>query len=151
MVSPSVGPHPAGQSSSGTDIFDCAAAGGAASPTPSAITPTRTTELVSCLSIAGPSSSGRTVSIVRVRTSRGMATSFSALRELSSTGQIGLDFRRATVAPGTIASSTKPPAPTKKEDHARVPALLLCGGTIDDRDAAIARLAEPVAGGHPVA
>ena len=38
-----------------------------------------------------------------------------------------------------------------KDDNARVPALLLCGGTIDDRDAAIARLAEPVAGGHPIA
>ena len=38
-----------------------------------------------------------------------------------------------------------------KDDKAHVPALLLCGGTIDDRDAAIARLAEPVAGGHPVA
>lgn len=38
-----------------------------------------------------------------------------------------------------------------KDDDARVPALLLCGGTIDDRDAAIAQLAEPVAGGHPVA
>ncbi|MGQ0546219.1 MAG: hypothetical protein ACT4P3_12925 [Betaproteobacteria bacterium] len=38
-----------------------------------------------------------------------------------------------------------------KDDSARVPALLLCGGTIEDRDAAIARLAEPVAGGHPVA
>ena len=38
-----------------------------------------------------------------------------------------------------------------KDDDARVPALLLCGGTLDDRDAAIARLAEPVAGGHPIA
>jgi hypothetical protein len=38
-----------------------------------------------------------------------------------------------------------------KDDSARVPAWLLCGGTIGDRDAAIARLAEPVAGGHPVA
>ncbi len=36
-------------------------------------------------------------------------------------------------------------------DLARVPAWLLCGGTVDDRDEAIARLAEPVAGGHPVA
>ena len=38
-----------------------------------------------------------------------------------------------------------------QDDSARVPALLLCGGTIGDRDAAIARLAEPVSGGHPVA
>ena len=38
-----------------------------------------------------------------------------------------------------------------QDDSARVPALLLCGGTISDRDAAIARLAEPVSGGHPVA
>jgi hypothetical protein len=38
-----------------------------------------------------------------------------------------------------------------KEHHACVPALLLCGGTIGDRDAAIARLAEPVASGHPIA
>jgi hypothetical protein len=38
-----------------------------------------------------------------------------------------------------------------QDDDSRVPALLLCGGTIDDRDAAIAQLAEPVAGGHPVA
>jgi len=37
------------------------------------------------------------------------------------------------------------------EDSARVPALLLCGGSNSDRDAAIARLAEPVAGGHPIA
>jgi hypothetical protein len=36
-------------------------------------------------------------------------------------------------------------------DDARVPALVLCGGSLEDRDAAIARLAEPVAGGHPVA
>ena len=33
----------------------------------------------------------------------------------------------------------------------RVPALLLRGGSPGARDAAIARLAEPVAGGHPVA
>jgi hypothetical protein len=37
-----------------------------------------------------------------------------------------------------------------KDDNACVPALLLCGGTIDDRDAAIARLAEPVAGGRSI-
>ena len=37
------------------------------------------------------------------------------------------------------------------DDSARVPALLLCGGSISDRDAAIARLAGPVAGGHPIA
>ena len=36
-------------------------------------------------------------------------------------------------------------------DPACVPTLLLCGGSIDDRDAAIARLAEPLAGGHPIA
>jgi hypothetical protein len=36
-------------------------------------------------------------------------------------------------------------------DNARVPALLLCGGSNGDRDAAIARLAEPVANGHPIA
>ena len=38
-----------------------------------------------------------------------------------------------------------------KDDSARVPALLLCGGTNGERDAAISRLADPVAGGHPVA
>jgi len=38
-----------------------------------------------------------------------------------------------------------------QDDSARVPALLLCGGSINDRDAAIARLAEPVSGGHPIA
>ena len=38
-----------------------------------------------------------------------------------------------------------------QDDRARVPALLLCGGSLGERDAAIARLAEPVAGGHPVA
>lgn len=38
-----------------------------------------------------------------------------------------------------------------KDDKARVPTLLLCGGSRDERDAAIARLAEPVAGGHPIA
>ena len=47
-------------------------------------------------------------------------------------------------APGTIAQSMN-------EDTARVPALLLCGGTMDDRDSAIARLAKPLADGHPVA
>ena len=39
----------------------------------------------------------------------------------------------------------------QQDDSARVPALLLCGGSISARDAAIARLAEPVAGGHPIA
>ena len=38
-----------------------------------------------------------------------------------------------------------------KDDKARVPALLLCGGSLDDRDAAIARLTEPLPGRHPVA
>lgn len=38
-----------------------------------------------------------------------------------------------------------------KEDKARVPALLLSGGSLDERDAALARLAEPLANGHPVA
>ena len=38
-----------------------------------------------------------------------------------------------------------------KDDIARVPALLLCGGSNDDRDAAIARLAEPVADGRSIA
>ena len=38
-----------------------------------------------------------------------------------------------------------------KDDKARVPALLLCGGSLDERDAAIARLAEPLPSGHPVA
>jgi hypothetical protein len=38
-----------------------------------------------------------------------------------------------------------------REDNSRVPALLLSGGGRDVRDAAIARLAEPVAGGQPVA
>jgi len=38
-----------------------------------------------------------------------------------------------------------------QDDSARIPALLLCGGSNSDRDAAIARLAEPVAGGHPIA
>lgn len=37
------------------------------------------------------------------------------------------------------------------DDSARVPALLLCGGSIRDRDEAIAQLAEPVAGGHAIA
>jgi hypothetical protein len=37
------------------------------------------------------------------------------------------------------------------DDKARVPALLLCGGGIEDRYAAIARLSEPVAGGRPIA
>ena len=37
------------------------------------------------------------------------------------------------------------------KDDARVPTLLLCGGSIDDRNAAILRLAEPVASGHPLA
>jgi hypothetical protein len=41
---------------------------------------------------------------------------------------------------------------TPMTDHdGRVPTLLVCGGSLDDRDATIARLAEPVAGGHPVA
>ena len=34
-----------------------------------------------------------------------------------------------------------------KDETVRVPALLLCGGSNDDRDAAIARLAEPTAQG----
>lgn len=38
-----------------------------------------------------------------------------------------------------------------KQDDARVPTLLLCGGTPEDRNAAIVRLAEPLPGGHPVA
>ena len=38
-----------------------------------------------------------------------------------------------------------------QDDSARVPALLLCGGSLSDRDAAIARLAEPVSGEHPIA
>ena len=38
-----------------------------------------------------------------------------------------------------------------QDDKACVPALLLCGGSNGDRDSAIARLAGPVAGGHPVA
>lgn len=36
-------------------------------------------------------------------------------------------------------------------DTARVATLLLCGSTVTARDAEIARLAEPVAGGHPIA
>lgn len=40
---------------------------------------------------------------------------------------------------------------TLQDEKARVPALLLCGGSLAKRDAAIARLAEPVASGHPVA
>lgn len=36
-------------------------------------------------------------------------------------------------------------------DAARVPALVLCGGTADARDAAIAQFAEPVAGGGSIA
>ena len=40
---------------------------------------------------------------------------------------------------------------TPQDDRARVPALLLCGGSLAKRDAAIARFAEPVEGGHPVA
>ena len=38
-----------------------------------------------------------------------------------------------------------------KDDTVRVPALLLCGGSNDDRDAAIARLAEPAAEGQSIA
>ena len=38
-----------------------------------------------------------------------------------------------------------------QDDSALVPTLLLCGGSISDRDAAVARFAEPVSGGHPVA
>src|SRR5262245_48610242 len=37
------------------------------------------------------------------------------------------------------------------DDAGLVPAFLLSGGTTEGRDAAIARLAEPVASGHPVA
>lgn len=37
------------------------------------------------------------------------------------------------------------------DDAARVPALVLCGGTTGARDAAIAQLAEPVAGGGALA
>jgi hypothetical protein len=37
------------------------------------------------------------------------------------------------------------------EDPARVPTFVLAGGTIEDRDAAIARLAQPLEGGRPVA
>lgn len=38
-----------------------------------------------------------------------------------------------------------------KDEEARVPALLLCGGALEDRNAAIARLAEPVPGGRSIA
>ncbi len=38
-----------------------------------------------------------------------------------------------------------------KKDIARVATLLLCGSTLTARDTEIARLAEPVAEGHPVA
>jgi len=38
-----------------------------------------------------------------------------------------------------------------KEDTVRVPALLLCGGSNDEREAAIARLAEPAAEGRSIA
>jgi G3E family GTPase len=38
-----------------------------------------------------------------------------------------------------------------KEHNACVPAFVLCGGTMGDRDAAIARLAEPVAQGQSIA
>jgi hypothetical protein len=38
-----------------------------------------------------------------------------------------------------------------QDDQACVPTHLLCGGAIGDRDAAIARLAQPLPGGHPVA
>ena len=38
-----------------------------------------------------------------------------------------------------------------KEHNACVPAFLLCGGANEDRDAAIARLAEPVAEGRSIA
>ena len=37
------------------------------------------------------------------------------------------------------------------EDNARVPALLLCGGTMGARDTAIARLVEPAAPGQSIA
>jgi hypothetical protein len=38
-----------------------------------------------------------------------------------------------------------------KEDNACVPVLLLCGGTLGDRDAAIARLVKPLAAGQSIA
>ena len=38
-----------------------------------------------------------------------------------------------------------------QDDSGRVPALLLCGGSNGVRDAAIPRLAGPVAGGHAIA
>lgn len=38
-----------------------------------------------------------------------------------------------------------------EQDNACAPALLLCGGTMGDRDAAIARLVEPAAQGQPIA
>jgi G3E family GTPase len=38
-----------------------------------------------------------------------------------------------------------------KEDLACVPALLLCGGSVGERDAAIARLVEPAAAGQSIA
>src|SRR5688572_23253961 len=37
------------------------------------------------------------------------------------------------------------------DDTGRVPALLLCGGTMGDRDTAIARLVEPTAPGQSIA
>ena len=37
------------------------------------------------------------------------------------------------------------------DDPARVPTFVLAGGTLEDRDAAITRLAEPLENGHPVA
>ena len=48
------------------------------------------------------------------------------------------------------ASLGRMPEPLHDE-KARVPALLLCGGSPAKRDVTIARLAEPVASGHPVA
>ena len=38
-----------------------------------------------------------------------------------------------------------------KDDTVRVPAVLLCGGSNDERDAAIARLAEPAEEGRSIA
>ena len=38
-----------------------------------------------------------------------------------------------------------------RDDPALVPTFVLAGGSLEDRDAAIARLAEPIEGGHPIA
>lgn len=53
--------------------------------------------------------------------------------------------------PGTIRAEGETNLATMKGDHAPVPALLLCGGALEDRNAAITRLVNPAAQGRPIA